>query len=111
MTPAEHDEVCAVVSHLPHVLASVFLETALARRRDAAFFGGPSFRDMTRVAGSSPSVWVDIFLTNRRLPEVVLEFKKNLERFLVLLEEQDEEGIRTFLERMVLFREGLNYGS
>lgn len=99
------------MSHLPHVLANVFLETALACRKDAASFGGPSFRDMTRVAGSSPSIWVDVFLTNRRLPEIVLEFRRNLERFLILLEKQDEEGIRKFLEHMVLFRKELDSGS
>ena len=58
----------ATVSHLPHVLANVLAAEAAALAaedpsgcRDV----GPSFRDTTRVAGSNPAVWADIFASNR----------------------------------------------
>ncbi|MCS7242363.1 MAG: prephenate dehydrogenase/arogenate dehydrogenase family protein [Candidatus Caldatribacterium sp.] len=95
------------MSHLPHVLASVFLQTVVARREDVACFGGPSFRDMTRVAGSSPSVWGDIFLTNRRLPGVVRAFMENLEHFLYLLEHGEEEEVYRFLKQVTRLKERL----
>ncbi len=71
-------------------------------------FGGPSFRDMTRVAGSSPQIWSDIFLTNKRLSGAIRVFARNLERFLSLLEDRKEEEVRSFLESMVRLKERLS---
>lgn len=107
MTPAEHDVICALVSHLPHVLANVFLQTVVAKQENVARFGGPSFRDMTRVAGSSPRIWGDIFLTNRRLSETIRAFIRNLEHFLRLLESGREEEVYRFLEEIACLKEQL----
>jgi prephenate dehydrogenase len=65
--PAAHDRLMAVTSHLPHALANVILNHAGSVRIDGheplAATGG-SLRDMTRVAGANPRIWVDIFLDN-----------------------------------------------
>jgi prephenate dehydrogenase len=63
-----HDRVMATVSHLPHVLANVLVQeaaAALAEESERLPEVGPSFRDTTRVAGANPSIWADIFATNR----------------------------------------------
>ena len=63
-----HDRLMATVSHLPHVLANLLAGQAaeeLTRDSERLPEAGPSFRDMTRVAGSNPAIWADIFLTNR----------------------------------------------
>jgi prephenate dehydrogenase len=63
-----HDRLMATVSHLPHVLANALVEEAAAElTRDSERMPevGPSFRDMTRVAGSNPAIWGDIFSANR----------------------------------------------
>jgi prephenate dehydrogenase len=65
---ATHDRLMATVSHLPHVLANALAaEAAEALTRDSERLPevGPSFRDATRVAGSNPTVWADIFASNR----------------------------------------------
>ena len=66
--PEAHDRLVAVTSHLPHALANVLLNQAGGSRIDGheplAAAGG-SLRDMTRVAGANPRIWVDIFLENR----------------------------------------------
>jgi prephenate dehydrogenase len=63
-----HDRLMATVSHLPHVLANVLVgEAAAELTRDSERMPevGPSFRDSTRVAGSNPGIWGDIFASNR----------------------------------------------
>jgi prephenate dehydrogenase len=62
-----HDRLMATVSHLPHVLANALAAQAAAElTRDSERMPevGPSFRDATRVAGSNPSIWGDIFVAN-----------------------------------------------
>ena len=63
-----HDAILATVSHLPHVLANVLVSQAanmLAAEGEPLPATGPSFRDATRVAGASSSIWTDIYLSNR----------------------------------------------
>jgi prephenate dehydrogenase len=63
-----HDAILATVSHLPHVLANVLVAQAaraLADGDERLPATGPSFRDATRVAGSSSAIWTDIYLSNR----------------------------------------------
>ena len=62
-----HDRVLAAVSHLPHVLANVLVSQAarrLTQDDERLPRVGPSFRDMTRVAGANPAIWTDIYLSN-----------------------------------------------
>jgi prephenate dehydrogenase len=64
-----HDRLLAVVSHLPHVLANVLVAQAASALGDAADGRvpavGPSFRDVTRVAGANSTIWTDIYISNR----------------------------------------------
>ena len=64
MAPERHDAVLAWTSHLPHVLAFSVVTAILAAEPAAARWGGPSLRDVTRVAASAPETWTDIFLCN-----------------------------------------------
>ncbi|HOG04190.1 MAG TPA: prephenate dehydrogenase/arogenate dehydrogenase family protein, partial [Accumulibacter sp.] len=67
LSAAEHDQVFAAVSHLPHLLAFALVDE-LARRdnRDLLFaFAASGFRDFTRIAASHPEMWRDICLANR----------------------------------------------
>jgi len=67
MDAAAHDRVLASVSHLPHLLSSVYMEQ-VATAADAPTrleLAGSGFRDFTRIAAGSPEMWRDIFLSNR----------------------------------------------
>jgi prephenate dehydrogenase len=73
--PRAHDRLVAVTSHLPHVLANVLLnQTGSARidGHDPLQAAGGSLRDMSRIAGANPRIWVDIFLDNREALGVAL---------------------------------------
>jgi prephenate dehydrogenase len=60
-----HDRMLASVSHLPHVLANVLVSHAAASLGGEALpVTGPSFRDMTRVAGANTAIWADIYRAN-----------------------------------------------
>jgi prephenate dehydrogenase len=82
--PEAHDRLVAVTSHLPHALANVLLNHAGAARVDGheplAAAGG-SLRDMTRIAGANPRIWVDIFLENRAALAAALgEHRRRIEQ-------------------------------
>jgi prephenate dehydrogenase len=90
--PEEHDRLMAVVSHLPHVLANVLMTQAgrHAGARDALLSAGPSFRDLTRVAGSNRRVWTDIFLDNRAaLLAALVTFQEGLQEVVEALATYD----------------------
>ena len=66
--PGAHDRLVALTSHLPHVVANLLASQAGAGTidgHDPLAAAGGSFRDMTRVAGANPRIWIDIFLDNR----------------------------------------------
>jgi prephenate dehydrogenase len=82
--PEAHDRLVALTSHLPHALANLLLNQAGASRIDGheplAAAGG-SLRDMTRVAGANPRIWVDIFLDNAdALGNALAEHRRRVEQ-------------------------------
>ncbi|HET6622184.1 MAG TPA: prephenate/arogenate dehydrogenase family protein [Dongiaceae bacterium] len=74
MEPIHHDQVLAITSHLPHLIAYTIVGTATGleehTQREVIKFSASGFRDFTRIAASNPIMWRDIFLNNR---EAVLE--------------------------------------
>jgi len=99
--PEAHDRLVALTSHLPHALANVLLNQAGASRIDGheplAAAGG-SLRDMTRVAGANPRIWVDIFLDNAAaLRGTLAEHRRRVEQ----LERALGEGDAGFLARWI----------
>src|SRR5699024_4328793 len=72
MSVEQHDRVLAATSHLPHLLAFGLVDSLAKRSENLEIFryAAGGFRDFTRIAGSDPLMWHDIFLANR---EAVLE--------------------------------------
>ena len=67
MSVERHDEVLAATSHLPHLLAFGLVDSLAKRNENLEIFryAAGGFRDFTRIAGSDPTMWHDIFLANR----------------------------------------------
>jgi len=66
IAPGDHDRLMAAVSHLPHVVANLLVaQAAAALGGETLPATGPSFRDATRVAGSNPELWAQIYTANR----------------------------------------------
>ena len=79
MDAAHHDLVLAVTSHLPHLIAYTIVGTASdledVTQSEVIKYSAGGFRDFTRIASSDPTMWRDVFLSNK---EAVLEM---LQRF------------------------------
>ena len=87
MEPGHHDQVLAITSHLPHLIAYTIVGTAFgleeSTRREVIKFSASGFRDFTRIAASDPIMWRDIFLNNR---EAVLEMLSRFTEDLTALQ-------------------------
>lgn len=107
MDPDTHDTVLASVSHVPHLLSSVFMwQVATAQDSDLRMaLAGTGFRDFTRISAGSAEVWRDIFLSNR--PAVLAELQE-VKAALLQAEQALTEGngkaLEDFLERAALAR-------
>ena len=86
--PADHhDRVLAVTSHLPHLIAYTIVGTASdleeVTQSEVIKYPAGGFRDFTRIAASDPTMWRDVFLTNR---EAVLEMLQRFSEDLTALQ-------------------------
>jgi prephenate dehydrogenase len=96
---ATHDRMLAVVSHLPHVLANVLVNQAATEvsEGEAVPRTGPSFRDMTRVAGANSDIWTGIYLTNRdAIADEIDGVVDRLQQVSQSLRAADADEIRTW---------------
>jgi cyclohexadieny/prephenate dehydrogenase len=83
MDPAHHDLVLAVTSHVPHLIAYTMVGVAddLGRVTDSEVvqYSAAGFRDFTRIAASDPTMWRDVFLTNKEATlEILGRFTEEL---------------------------------
>ena len=99
---AEHDAVFAAVSHLPHLLAYALVDDIAARPNAETLFqyAASGFRDFTRIAGSSPEMWRDIFVANRdaMLAELA-SLRQVMDRAEHALREHDAAWLEEMLAR------------
>lgn len=93
MDAAHHDLVLAVTSHIPHLIAYTIVGTASdleeVTRSEVIKYSAGGFRDFTRIAASDPTMWRDVFLTNR---EAVLEMLGRFTEDLTALQRAIRRG-------------------
>jgi cyclohexadieny/prephenate dehydrogenase len=112
MTPDHHDLVLAITSHLPHLIAYTIVGTAdeLAQVTESEVikFSAGGFRDFTRIAASDPTMWRDIFLSNK---EAVLEmlgtFTEDLSKLTRAIRRGDGEALFDHFTRTRAIRRGI----
>jgi prephenate dehydrogenase len=114
MDAAWHDEVFATVSHLPHLVAYALMDTVLATERggERLRFSAGGLRDFTRVAGSDPVMWRDIFLMNRGpVLAVLAEYQQALDRLAAAIRNGDGKALTDRLLKARAAREELLHRS
>jgi cyclohexadieny/prephenate dehydrogenase len=112
MSPEHHDRVLALTSHLPHLIAYNIVGTAddfgEDTRSEVIKFSASGFRDFTRIAASDPTMWRDIFLSNR---EAVLEmlgrFNEDLSVLQRMIRRGDGQGLHDFFSRTRAIRRSI----
>ncbi len=96
-----HDQVVAITSHLPYLAAATLMQqTAAAAAAEAHIWpvSGAGLRDTTRLAGTDPTMMLDILLTNRdAVLEKLQQFRDGLAQLYQLLQNEDEAGLLTWL--------------
>lgn len=103
LTPEKHDQVTAAISHVPHIIATSLVNMVrLSDDEDENMkhFAAGGFKDITRIASSSPEMWQNICLSNTAsIHQFLQSFQQILADFDAKLLTQDETGLRdTFLE-------------
>lgn len=97
--PALHDEMVALISHLPYLVAASLMRTADDIEDDRLWpVSASGFRDTSRVSGTDPKMMLDILMTNREMVlKQVAAYQTWLTAVTALLEAKDEDGLFAWL--------------
>lgn len=111
LEPARHDALVAVVSHVPHLTAAALMGIADERASEHGALlrlAAGGFRDMTRIAAGTPSIWPDICAENETaILEVIDRLTAELGGLRSMISEGDRTGLLGALERAQAARRNL----
>ena len=112
MDAEHHDLVCAVVSHIPHLIAYTMVGVADDLRRvsdqEVIKFSAAGFRDFTRIAASDPTMWRDVFLTNKDATiEMLGRFTEELFALQRAIRTGDGEQLHAYFTRTRAIRRSI----
>ena len=111
ISPQEHDFLTGVISHFPHIIAASLVhqtEKTSQEQNLITRLAAGGFRDITRIASSSPTMWRDILLNNKAvLLKLLKDWQQEMEDVAIMLEHQDEEEIYQYFAKAKKFRDEL----
>jgi prephenate dehydrogenase len=114
VTPAHHDELVAVVSHVPQLAATTLMDVAAGGGEEHATLlrlAAGGFRDMTRIAAGDPGIWPDICVANRdAIVDALDGYLEALGGVRALVAGRDRDGLLELLERARAARRRLPVG-
>ncbi|MEC4677885.1 MAG: prephenate dehydrogenase/arogenate dehydrogenase family protein [Nitrospirota bacterium] len=107
--PYDHDRILSFVSHLPHVVAYALMETLMhpcISGLSPVEYSAGGLRDFTRIAASSPEMWRDIFLSNKKsIIESIDTYQETIETIKKKILSDDGEGLVEIFKRANDIRE------
>lgn len=112
MDVAHHDLLCAVVSHIPHLIAYTMVGVADDLRRvsdqEVVKFSAAGFRDFTRIAASDPTMWRDVFMNNKDATlEILGRFTEELFALQRAIRTGDGDHLHEYFTRTRAIRRGI----
>jgi prephenate dehydrogenase len=103
LTPLEHDEIAAFVSHMPHLVATGLTNVVKEQQWK---FSANGLKDTTRVASGDPKLWVNICKQNKpKIIKALRSFSKEIESTLNALEEENDKKILNKLKKAKTVRD------
>jgi prephenate dehydrogenase len=106
MSVAQHDEILAATSHLPHLLAYSLVDTLNQMNEDVFEFAAGGFRDFSRIASSDPTMWHDISLSNQdAILKMLKLFRNNLDHLTKAIQQGDSGEIKDIFSRAKIARD------
>jgi prephenate dehydrogenase len=107
VTPDEHDEIVAHISHLPQAVATSLCSFLAQKNPGWRNFSGNGLRDTTRIAASDAAMWIEIFQQNRdEVLRALRQFQDELQGLHAAIANRDWPEVRTRLERGKAYRDG-----
>lgn len=112
MTPAHHDRVLGITSHLPHLIAYTIVGTATDLEEDTKSevikYSAGGFRDFTRIAASNPTMWRDIFLNNKdAVLDVLQRFTEDLSELQKAIRRDESDKLFEYFSKTSDIRKGV----
>lgn len=111
MSADEHDRIVGVISHFPHIIAASLvhqLEKMNGEGVDVRNLAAGGFRDITRIASSSPAMWHDVLMHNRGvLLDLMKRWQAEMERVTSMVEAADSQQIFSYFEEAKQYRDTL----
>jgi cyclohexadieny/prephenate dehydrogenase len=112
MSPDHHDLVLAITSHLPHLIAYTIVGTAeelgQVTSSEVMKFSAGGFRDFTRIAASDPTMWRDVFLSNKdAVLEMLGTFNEDLSKLTRAIRRGDGDALFDHFARTRTIRRGI----
>ncbi|PEQ13988.1 cyclohexadienyl dehydrogenase [Novosphingobium sp. PC22D] len=112
MDAEHHDLVLAVTSHLPHLIAYTIVGTASdleeVTRGEVIKYSAGGFRDFTRIAASDPTMWRDVFISNKDAVLTMLQrFTEDLTALQRAIRVEDGEALYKHFERTRAIRRSI----
>ena len=101
MDAQAHDRHAALISHMPHAVSYALAHSVMNQEDPRAIIAlaGGGFRDMSRIAKSSPAMWRDVFEQNaENLTEAIDAFSAELDRCRTLVAEKKWEELYAWME-------------
>lgn len=106
VTPARHDEMIALTSQLPHVIAAALI--GCSDRRDMFISAAGSFMDATRVARINSRLWTELLLENsENIIERIEDFEHSLAEIKRAINKNEPDTLGSILNRVRIKREGI----
>ncbi|ABD53952.1 prephenate/arogenate dehydrogenase family protein [Jannaschia sp. CCS1] len=112
MEADHHDLVLAVTSHTPHLIAYTMVGVADDLRRvtdrEVIKYSAAGFRDFTRIAASDPTMWRDVFLSNKEATlEILGRFTEELFALQRAIRKGDGDHLHAYFTRTRAIRRGI----
>ena len=101
MDAKEHDRHAAFISHMPHALSYSLANSVMKQEAAESIIAlaGGGFKDMSRIAKSSPNMWEDIFRQNKtNLLEAISVFQTELKKCKKIVEDEEWDTLNEWMQ-------------